>query len=157
MPTPGDGSADCGWISATAAERLKDLYRAGSFSNLRSCHRAGTVDDHGTLARVEDRGFNAMGGGPGVEHGIDAAVQVFEHVAAVVGLMWPKILALGAATGTPARRISSSATGWAGMRTPTRGRPAVTASGTALVRGSRSVSGPGQKAAINLRAGWGIS
>ena len=40
-----------------------------------------------------------------------------------------KRLALGAAMGTPAARINSSARGWAGMRRPTVGNPAVTMSG----------------------------
>ena len=43
------------------------------------------------------------------------------------------------------------------MRTPTSARPAVTASGTAFVLGSSSVSGPGQNAPISLRARPGIS
>ena len=62
----------------------------------------------------------------------------------------PNRFALGAATGTPASRISSRATGCAGERTPTSGRPAVTASGTAAVLGSSSVSGPGQNASISF-------
>ena len=96
-------------------------------------------------------------GWPGVQHRIDAPVQVFQHVLRRGGADVAKVLALGAATGTPARRINSSATGCAGMRTPTSGRPAVTASGTALVRGSSRVSGPGQKACISLRAASGTS
>ena len=43
------------------------------------------------------------------------------------------------------------------MRTPTSGRPAVTASGTASVRGSSSVSGPGQNAFISFCAALGTS
>jgi len=64
--------------------------------------------------------------------------------------------ALGAATGTPARRISSRATGCNGIRTPTIVRPAVTISGTAAERGSSSVSGPGQHAAVSFVAVSGI-
>ena len=72
--------------------------------------------------------------------------------AAVVGLGRPKELALGAAIGMPAAEISARATGCAGTRTPTSGRPAVTTSGTSGPRGSSSVSGPGQKASISARA-----
>ena len=71
--------------------------------------------------------------------------------------MCPNIFALGAATGTPARRITANATACAGILTPTSARPAVTASGTALVRLSSSVSGPGQNASISRRAASGTS
>ena len=64
--------------------------------------------------------------------------------AAAVGESSVKRLALGAAMGTPAARISSSARGCAGMRRPTVGRPAVTMSGISGCLGTTSVSGPGQ-------------
>src|SRR5260370_42692384 len=63
---------------------------------------------------------------------------------AVVGERPEKRLALGAATGTPARLISASAMGCAGTRTPTVHNPAVTISGIEGAFGSTSVSGPGQ-------------
>ena len=56
-----------------------------------------------------------------------------------------KRLALGAATGRSAARMSASATGCAGTLMPTASRPAVTMSGTLTSFGSTSVSGPGQK------------
>lgn len=65
--------------------------------------------------------------------------------AAVVGLVCPKRFALGAASGNRQARKSACAAGCRGTRTPTRERPAVTASGIADVRGSNMVSGPGQK------------
>ena len=71
--------------------------------------------------------------------------------AAVVGLVCPNVFALGAAKGTPVSRSNSSATGCDGIRTPTSGRPAVTASGMFAFRGSSSVSGPGQKASASAR------
>src|SRR6202521_4635057 len=48
---------------------------------------------------------------------------------AVVGESSVKRLALGAASGTPAAPMRASAIGWAGMRRPTVGRPAVTMAG----------------------------
>ncbi len=58
----------------------------------------------------------------------------------------PDGLADGAASGTPAARISSSASGWSGTRMPTVSSPAVTISLSSASgrRGSTSVSGPGQ-------------
>ena len=63
---------------------------------------------------------------------------------AAVGESSVKRFALGAAIGTPATRINSSATGWAGMRRPTVGSPAVTISGIRACFGTTSVRGPGQ-------------
>ena len=63
---------------------------------------------------------------------------------AVVGESRVNRLALGAAMGTPAARISASASGCEGMRRPTVGSPAVAISGTAPDFGTTSVSGPGQ-------------
>ena len=48
---------------------------------------------------------------------------------AVVGLVCPKRLALGAATGTPAAAIRAMATGCEGSRSPAFSRPAVQTSG----------------------------
>jgi hypothetical protein len=61
-----------------------------------------------------------------------------------VGESSVKRLALGAAIGTRAARISSSATGCAGIRNPTVGSPAVTMSGSDGPFGSTIVNGPGQ-------------
>src|SRR5258707_871751 len=73
-----------------------------------------------------------------------------------LGSIWakeaPEWLGLGAEMGRPDWRMSSRAMGWLGMRTPTRGRPAVIASGMAAVRGSRRVRGPGQKASMRRSA-----
>ncbi|MNJ42298.1 hypothetical protein D3C77_372620 [compost metagenome] len=72
---------------------------------------------------------------------------------ASVGLGRPDRLALGAATGHPAAAMSRSATSWAGIRTATVDRPAVTRGETAPgTAGSTSVSGPGQKASMSARA-----
>jgi len=76
---------------------------------------------------------------PRVDHRVDAPVQIFQHMLRDVRADVPKSVGAGRGTGTPARRINSSATGWAGMRTPTNSRPAVTASGTALVRRSTAI------------------
>jgi hypothetical protein len=62
----------------------------------------------------------------------------------VVGDSSVKRLALGAAMGTPAARINSSASGCAGTRRPTVGNPAVTMSGTSARLGTIKVNGPGQ-------------
>ena len=75
---------------------------------------------------------------------------------AIVGLGLPEVLALGAATGTPASRISASAVLLSGIRTATVSSPAVTSSGTAEDRLKMSVSGPGQNASINVRAASGM-
>jgi hypothetical protein len=63
---------------------------------------------------------------------------------AVVGESPVNGLALGAAMGTPAARMSARASGWDGTRSPTVERPAVTISGIDGRFGRTSVSGPGQ-------------
>ena len=74
--------------------------------------------------------------------------------AAVVGLGRPERFALGAATGTPARRIRSRATP-SGIRTATVSRPAVTREGTRDFFERTRVRGPGQKRAMSFVAGAG--
>ncbi|GFP35794.1 hypothetical protein HKBW3S43_01582, partial [Candidatus Hakubella thermalkaliphila] len=54
--------------------------------------------------------------------------------------------------GVPASSISLKATGWAGMRIATVGRPAVTISGTTSVLGSTKVRGPGQNFSMSFLA-----
>ena len=76
---------------------------------------------------------------------------------AVVALVRVNRLALGAAIGTPAARISAWATGWLGTRTATVGRPAVATSGTTGRFGRTSVSGPGQNRSARARAIGGTS
>ena len=77
--------------------------------------------------------------------------------AAVVGLVWPKVLALGAAMGSAAARRRACAALCEGMRTPTSGRPAVTASGMLALRGKSKVNGPGQKALARASIrGWRV-
>ena len=129
---------------------------AGNCLNLGGSDGAGAVDHHGSLARIEDGGFDAVRGGTGVENGVDAAVEVVEHVGGGGGAGVAEEVGAGGGYREPRPGvISSKATGCAGMRMPTRGRPAVTASGTAAERGKSSVSGPGQKAADELRAARG--
>ena len=70
---------------------------------------------------------------------------------ALVGLTWPKRLALGAATGTAAARSSARAGACAGQRTPTKPEPAVTAAGSSATAGATMVSGPGQNSAASPR------
>ena len=69
--------------------------------------------------------------------------------AAVVGLGLPERFAEGAASGTPVARMTASATGWLGIRTDAVSSPAHTESATVLLRGSMSVSGPGQNASAS--------
>ena len=71
-----------------------------------------------------------------------------------VGLTAPLRLAEGAAIGRPAARISACATGWDGARIATVSSPAVASReiGEPSLRGSTSVSGPGQKRAASLSA-----
>ena len=76
---------------------------------------------------------------------------------ALVGLGLPDALALGAAMGRPAARISAMATGCEGKRTATVSSPPVTESGTISVFGKIMVNGPGQKASISFCAAAGIS
>ena len=64
---------------------------------------------------------------------------------AVVGETCSLRFALGAASGARTRASSARAAGCDGARTATVGLPPVTSSGTRSVRGSTSVSGPGQK------------
>ena len=64
---------------------------------------------------------------------------------AVVGLGEPERLAEGAATGTPARRMISRATGWEGMRTATVSSPPEVSIGMQSRFGRMTVSGPGEK------------
>ena len=65
---------------------------------------------------------------------------------AQVGLGRPDRFPLGAATGTPAARITARARGWPGHRTPTVSRPQVTALGTFSRRWRTMVRGPGHTA-----------
>ena len=76
---------------------------------------------------------------------------------AVVGLGRPLRLALGAAIGQPAARISLRASAFAGRRMPTVSSPALTASGMQSALGRISVIGPGQNASISFRAAAGIA
>ena len=55
------------------------------------------------------------------------------------------MLALGAATGTPAAAMMARVTAWSGQRIPTVSSPPVVTSGTQSAFGSIIVSGPGQK------------
>ena len=64
--------------------------------------------------------------------------------AAQVQLGRPEVLALGAATGTPASRMTASVTAWSGQRTPTVSSPAVVSLGTTGFRFRIMVKGPGQ-------------
>ncbi len=117
---------------------------------------AGAVDEHRGLGRIEDGGFDADGGGAAVEDGVDAVVEVFEDVSGGGGAGASEAVGAGGGDGDAGWLDERGAMGWAGMRTPTRGRPAVTVSGMLAVRGRRRVSGPGQKAAMRasaLRAG----
>ena len=74
-----------------------------------------------------------------------------------MGLGLPLRLALGAASGTPAARITARATGWLGIRTATVSMPPVVVSGTRSERGSTIVSGPGQKASARIFAFSGMA
>ena len=77
--------------------------------------------------------------------------------AAVVQLGRPEVLALGAATGTPASRMMDSVTWWSGHRTPTVSSPAVVASGTMGFRFRIMVRGPGQNCWASAYASGGTS
>ena len=117
---------------------------------------AGTVNDWRLRGDVDDCRFHADLGRSGIEDGVDAAIEIaLARGLAVVGLVPPKRLALGAAIGTPAASIKASATGCAGMRMPTFSRPAVHASGMMSRLGSSSVSGPGMKHAASFCAASG--
>ena len=89
---------------------------------------------------------------PNIKNRIDEKTE-----AAVVGLGRPEIFALGAATGTPALRMSARAISLSGMRMPTVSSPPVMLSGTAAVRFMMSVIGPGQNAASSFSAISGTS
>ena len=69
---------------------------------------------------------------------------------AVVGLGRPDRLALGAAIGTPAMRIISRHTSWAGHLSATRESPPVARSGTRADFSKVMVNGPGQKVSIKV-------
>lgn len=61
--------------------RAETFYGAASgFANVVGRDCAGAINHHGTLAGIEDRRFDAMLGGTGIEHGIDAAIEILEHV-----------------------------------------------------------------------------
>jgi hypothetical protein len=72
--------------------------------------------------------------------------------AALVALILPEVLALGAASGCPNARISSPANPF-GTRMPTVSRPAVASAWMPLsvFSGTTIVSGPGQKASASAR------
>ena len=65
----------------------------------------------------------------------------------MVGDTCSERLALGAASGTPARSISRRVSGKSGHRRATVGPPAVTIDGTCGPFGTTTVTGPGQRAA----------
>ncbi len=120
---------------------------AGGGGELGGGDGAGAVEDHRGLGGVEDGGFEADGGGAGVEDGVDAAVEVGEDVRGGGGAGVAEEVGAGRGDGQSggfeAEHVRRGATG---TRTPTSSLPAVTASGMAALRGSSSVSGPGQKA-----------
>ena len=68
----------------------------------------------------------------------------FSTAEAEVGLMWPNLLALGAATGLPKALATPRIAGWALTRTATVGNPLVTMSGIISAFGKTMVKGPGQ-------------
>ena len=67
------------------------------------------------------------------------------------------MLALGAAIGTPAARISSNAAGWDGILTATVSKPPVVPYGTHSAFGKIMVKGPGQNRSASSSAASGIS
>ena len=74
-----------------------------------------------------------------------------------MGLGLPLRLALGAANGTPAARITARATGWLGIRMATVSRPPVVVRGILDERGITMVRGPGQKASARILAFSGMA
>ena len=76
---------------------------------------------------------------------------------AQVGLGEPERFADGAASGTPARRMSSRATGWAGMRTATVSSPPDVSFGTRPDFGRMTVIGPGQNCPASRSSAAGSS
>ena len=76
--------------------------------------------------------------------------SIFPHISsrtcsAVVQLGRPEMLALGAATGTPAFSMMARVTAWSGHLMPTVSSPPVVRSGTQGFFFRIIVSGPGQK------------
>ena len=71
---------------------------------------------------------------------------------AVVGETESERLALGAASGACNVSRSSRVSGWPGQRRATVPPPAVTTSGICRPRGTTTVSGPGQSAAVSFAA-----
>ena len=70
---------------------------------------------------------------------------------AQVGLGEPERLADGAANGVPARRISSRATGWEGIRSATVSSPPDVSYGTRADFSRITVIGPGQNRSANAK------
>src|SRR5690242_8324863 len=99
-----------------------------------------------------------------VEYEIDLAAELRTDTpggtwAAVVGLMRPDGLALGATIGRSTAFNRACAIGCEGTRKARLGRPAEASIETAqsLARGTTMVSGPGQNASARCRAEGGIS
>ena len=69
----------------------------------------------------------------------------------------PEVFAEGAASGTPAVRIRSRASGWDGRRMPTVSSPHETSFGMQPPLGTIMVSGPGQNASASAFACGGTA
>ena len=109
----------------------------------------------GRALEAEDRRLEADRAGAAVEHRGDPPAEAVEHVrrggrADRARADWRE----GAASGPPKASSRRRASGCAGTRTATVGRPAVAASASPASgrRGSTSVSGPGQKRSASARA-----
>ena len=59
---------------------LEEFDGAADGSNLVKGDSAGSIDAHGRLAGIEDRGFDALRGWASVKNGVDAAVEIVQDV-----------------------------------------------------------------------------
>ena len=110
------------------------------------CHGARPEHRRRVAGEVEHRRLDADGGRAAIENEIDPAVEILDDVRSL-RWAWAREEVSAAATGTAAASINARATGCAGTRTATLGRPAVTSSGTWAERGRSASTVPARSAA----------
>ena len=146
-------------ISSSGLEELK---RGVDEAELLESDSARPEDERRGAPDVDDGGLEADSRGPCGDDAGDEPGNITSRTSrplpnsactcsAVVGLMRPNLLALGAARGRAAWEMRARATGWLGMRTATVDTPQVTREETAADLGKSRVRGPGQKRRVRLR------
>ena len=120
--------------------------------DLCSSNCAGAVDHHGRLRGIEDSGLETVAGGSGVEDGVDATVEIVEHVIGGCGTGVAEEVGTGRGDGQSGLPDERERDRMGRHAQTTSARPAVTSSEMVGLRGRSRVRGPGQKAFMRLCA-----